>query len=166
MSVELLKKIALFRECSNPELIKVSNLMQKVSFNRGDVVFRRGDSGDALYLIREGEMEVLAPSPEEEESEDVVAVLKTGDLFGEMALVEGEPRSATVRARTDAKLLRLQKDYFESLMSKEHEIALKIYRKLTTILSHRLRETTERLAIANRIIRMVSRDVSKSGAKG
>jgi len=156
--IEILKKIPLFRECTNTELIKIANLLQRVGFNPDDVVFRRGESGDALYLIREGQVEVLAPSPEEENVEDVVAMLGPGDLFGEMALVEGEPRSATVRSKTDSKLLRLQKDYFERLMIQEHEIALKIYRKLTIILSHRLRETTERLAIANRIIRMVSKE--------
>jgi len=155
-TIEIFKKISLFRELSNQELIKIGNLTQKVSFNPKNIVFRKGDAGDALYLIREGEMEVLAPSPEAEEVEDVVAVLKPGELFGEMALVEGEPRSATVRARTDAKLLRIKKEYFEDLMKHEHIIALKIYKRLTIILSHRLRETTERLAIANQIIRMTS----------
>jgi CRP-like cAMP-binding protein len=156
-NIEIFKKISLFRELSNTELIKLGNLTQKVSFHAGDVLFKRGDAGDALYLIREGEVEVLAPSPEAEEVEDVVAVLKPGDLFGEMALVEGEPRSATVRARSDAKLIRIKKEYFEEMMNKEHTIALKIYRRLTIILSHRLRETTERLAIANQIIRMTSK---------
>jgi CRP-like cAMP-binding protein len=156
-NIEIFKKIVLFKELSNAELIKVANITQKVSFNGGDVVFRRGEAGDALYLIREGEVEVLAPSPEAEEVEDVVAVLKPGELFGEMALVEGEPRSATVRAKGPAKLIRLKKEYFDEMMTKEHAIALKIYRRLTIILSHRLRETTERLAIANQIIRMTSK---------
>lgn len=157
-SIELFKKIPLFRECTNTELIKIANMMQKVQFNAGNVIFKRGDSGDALYLIREGQVEVLAPSPEEDAAEDVVAVLGPGDLFGEMAMVEHEPRSATVRSRTELKMLRLQKDYFENLMKQDHEIAFKIYRRLTIILSQRLRQTTERLAIANRVIHMVSKD--------
>lgn len=156
-NMELLKKIPLFRECTNQELIKIEKLMQKVTFNAGDVLFRRGDVGDALYLIREGVVEVLVPSPEAENMEVVVAVIEAGDLFGEMALVEGEPRSATIRARTEAKLLRIKKQYFDDLMKHEHEIAFKIYRRLTIILSQRLRDTTERLAIANQIIKMTSR---------
>ena len=155
-NIEVFRKIDLFRELSNAELIKVGNLTQRVSFNKGDIVFRRGEPGDALFLIRDGQMEVLAPSPEAEEVEDVVAVLDPGQLFGEMALVEREPRSATVRAKTDAKLLRIRKEYFDELMQKEHAIALKIYKRLTIILSKRLRETTERLGIANQIIRMTS----------
>ncbi len=154
---ELLKKIPLFRDLSNSELIKVSNLVQKVSLNAGGKVFKRGEAGDAMYLVREGEVEVVVDKPEDDSNEEaVVAVLGEGELFGEMALVEGEPRSATVRARTEVKLFRIKKEYFMDLMQNDHEIAFKIYRRLTMVLSHRLRETTERLAIANEIIRMAS----------
>jgi CRP-like cAMP-binding protein len=73
-----------------------------------------------------------------------------------MALVEGEARSATVRAKTDVKLWRLPKEYFEKLVREDVEFAARIYRPLTMILSRRLRETTERLAIANQVIRLVS----------
>ncbi len=155
-SIELFKKIPLFKELTNADLIKISNMVQKVSFNPLDVVFKRGAPGDALFLIREGEVEVLAPSAEAEEVEDVVAVLGPGELFGEMALVEGEPRSATVRAKTELKLWRIKRDYFYEFMAENSDAALKIYKRLTTILSHRLRDTTERLAIANQIIRMTS----------
>ncbi|MFO8057530.1 MAG: cyclic nucleotide-binding domain-containing protein [bacterium] len=161
-SPEHLKKIPLFQLCSYAELTRIWNYMQKVNFNAGDTVFRQGDNGDALYVIREGEMEILAASPDKDRIENVVASLGPGELFGEMALVENEPRSASVRARTDAKLFRLQKDYFEKLMKQDHELAYKIYQPLTAILSQRLRETTERLALANKIIQMVS---SKEKAK-
>jgi len=155
--IEVFRDIFLFKELTNAELAKVINLTQKVSYNAGDVIFKRGAPGDALYLIREGLVDVLAPSAEGEEAEDVVATLGEGDLFGEMALVEGEPRSATVCARTETKMWRIKKEYFDALMTKEHGIALKIYKKLTIILSNRLRDTTERLAIANQIIRMTSK---------
>jgi CRP/FNR family transcriptional regulator, cyclic AMP receptor protein len=157
-SPDLLKKLPLFKECTNTELIKIGNIMQKVSFAAGDVIFEKGAVGDALYLVREGQVEVLSPhSSEVEAEEDVVAVLGEGALFGEMAMVEGEPRSATVRAKTEAKLWRMKKEYFEEIMSKDHVIAFKIYKKLTIILSQRLRDTTERLAIANDVIKMTSR---------
>lgn len=155
-NIEPIKKLPLFVELTNAELIKVSNIMQKVSFNEGDIVFKRGDPGKAFFIIREGEVQILAPSPGGEKEGDVVATLGPGDLFGEMALVEGEPRSATVRTKSDTRLWRIKKEYFEDLMKLEHEMALKIYKRLTVIMSNRLRETTERLAIANQIIRMAS----------
>jgi CRP/FNR family transcriptional regulator, cyclic AMP receptor protein len=158
---DLLKKLPLFHECTSAELTKLANMMQKVNIEAGEVIFKKGATGDALYLVREGTVEVLSPhsaGPEEANTpEDVVAVLGEGALFGEMALVEGEPRSATVRAKTDVKLWRIKKGYFDDIMSKDHVIAMKIYKRLTVLLSQRLRDTTERLAIANDIIKMTSR---------
>ena len=159
-NIEVFKKIPLFNGLTNTELIKVSNLTQKVSFNMGDTVFKQGDTGDALYLIRSGEIEVLVAKGISEEGEEqemtCVAVLGPGELFGEMALVEKEPRSATILAKADTKLLRIKENYFQELMNNDNAIALKIYRRLTTILSHRLRDTTERLTIANSIIHLAS----------
>ena len=96
----LLQDEVLGRTASDDELIKIANLMQKVSVEPGGVIFKKGAPGDALYLVREGQVEVLSPhSPdpaEGDDSEDVVAVLGEGALFGEMAMVEGEPANAPV----------------------------------------------------------------------
>jgi len=154
---ELSRKIPLFSECNTAELLRLEKKMQRVSFNPGATIFSRGDVGDALYLIREGEVEVMAPGMEEGDADSAVARLHPGDLFGEMALVMGQPRTATVRAGSDVKCLRLPREYFEELMRGDSVLALKIYKQLTIILSHRLMETTERLGIANRIIHMTSR---------
>jgi len=94
---------------------------------------------------------------EEGDADTAVARLASGDIFGEMALVMGQPRTATVRAVGDAKCLRLPREYFEELMRDDNVLALKVYKQLTIILAHRLMDTTERLAIANRIIHMTSR---------
>jgi CRP-like cAMP-binding protein len=159
-NIEVFKKIPLFSDLTSTELIKVSNLTQKVTFNTGDNVFKQGDAGDALYLIRSGEVEVLVTKGIPDEGDEVemmsVAVLGPGDLFGEMALVEKELRSATIRAKSETKLLRIKENYFQELMSNDSIIALKIYKRLTTILSHRVRDTTERLTIANSIIHLTS----------
>ena len=154
---ELTRKVPLFSDCTTAELMHIEKKMQKVSFNPGGTIFKRGDVGDALYVIREGEVEVMAPGMEEGDADSAVARLHPGDLFGEMALVMGQPRTATVRAVAEVRCLRLPREYFEELMRDDSVLALKVYKQLTIILSHRLMDTTERLAIANRIIHMTSR---------
>ncbi|MBN2711381.1 MAG: cyclic nucleotide-binding domain-containing protein [Planctomycetes bacterium] len=82
-----------------------------VKVKAGQEVFMQGDKADALYLIDEGELEVIR-------DDAVIAVLKPGDSFGEMAILSGEPRNATIRAKVAAKLWCLLKSDFEQLKDK------------------------------------------------
>ena len=153
--VEILRKIKLFGKLNNQELIKLSRICQKVNYQAGDIIFKAGDPGDALYIIWEGTIEVLKPGTEEE-PEEMVSELGPQEIFGEMALFENLPRSAAIRAKTDTRLLRVPSEYFDKLLKEDNTIALKVYQAINLILCHRLRDTTERLAIANRIIRSAS----------
>ncbi len=150
--IEILREIGLFRQLNNNEFLKVSRICQKVAVKADKVIFNAGDPGDALYALHKGEVQVVK-SGEKDEPEEVIYELGAGDIFGEMALFEDMPRSATIRAKSDCSLLRIPRDYFEKLIAGDKEVALKIYQALNLILTHRLRDTTERLAIANRIIR-------------
>jgi CRP-like cAMP-binding protein len=154
-NIGIFKGIPLFSDLNNAEKLKLSRIFQKVGFREGETIFEAGDMGDALYVIREGSVEVIKPG-EESESEEVITELGPGDIFGEMALFEKMPRSATIRGSRSGKLFKIRKDYFDKLMDEDHELALKIYRRINVILCHRLRETTERLATANRIISAAS----------
>ncbi|REJ82043.1 MAG: FHA domain-containing protein [Acidobacteria bacterium] len=95
----------------------------------GEVIFRRGDEGREMFLIDRGEVEVVLEADERGE-ESVVATLGTRDFFGEMALLEGEPRTATVRARTDCRVLPVDGEMFNRLLQHDPSIALRIMRKL------------------------------------
>ena len=153
-SLEIFKGIPLFHDLAAPELSKLAAICQKVHARAGDEVFEAGSPGEALYVIREGRVAVV--KAEGDEPEEVVAELGSGDIFGEMALFGKESRSATIRAMQETRLFRIRRDYFEKLMDEDHELALKIYRRINLILTDRLRETTDRLATANRIIRAAS----------
>jgi len=72
----------------------------------GEAVVRQGDAGDCMYVVQSGEVEVVHGTPS---SEQVLAVLRTGEFFGEMSLFEREARSATVRARGEARVLKVDK---------------------------------------------------------
>lgn len=154
-SLDIFKGIPLFQDCTSPELQKLAAVCQKVRARAGEEIFAAGAAGDALFVIREGQVAVIKLALKEI-AEEVVADLGPGEIFGEMALFGKETRSATIRAMTDVRLFRIKREYFEKLMDEDHELALKIYRRINMILTDRLRETTDRLAIANRIIRAAS----------
>ena len=86
--------------------------IQNQHFEAGDVVFRQGDLGDSVYVIEQGECDVLK---ERNGSEELLATLKAGDYFGEMALLSDQSRNATIRARTAMDALIIPKGDFHKL---------------------------------------------------
>jgi CRP-like cAMP-binding protein len=112
----------------------VSTRSRIVEYRPGQFIFQAGDLGSEMFVIHDGKAEVMREggSP----ADNVVAVLEKGDFFGEMAVLEGLPRTASVRALTDLKLVRVDGATFTQLLRTEPEIAVRIMRKL----SRRLRE--------------------------
>ncbi|MFO0600962.1 MAG: cyclic nucleotide-binding domain-containing protein [Myxococcaceae bacterium] len=100
--VALIASSPLFEMLSNAELEGVASLLSPRTLKAGDTIFTEGALGDGLYVVESGEVEVSASS-----KQGVLATLGTGECFGEMALVDKDYRSATVRARTDVALLHL-----------------------------------------------------------
>ena len=104
----------------------------------GDYVFREGDLGTEMFIVNEGQVEILKRIGGEERQ---LAVLEKGDFFGEMSLLEELPRTASARALTDAKLLEINGSTFDRMLRNNPEIAVRMMRKL----SRRLRQTDELL---------------------
>jgi CRP-like cAMP-binding protein len=154
-NIEILKDIPLFRDLTNAEKLKLIRICQKVGFRGGETIFEAGDIGDALYVVRDGSVGVIKPGTEVED-EEFITELGPGEIFGEMALFEKMPRSATIRGINDGRLFRIKREYFDKLLEDDHELALKVYKRINVILCHRLRETTEELATANRVISAAS----------
>lgn len=109
-----------------------------VEFKAGAPIFSQGDEGRSMYLIQEGELEVLQ---ELDGIEMQIAVLERGDFFGEMAILEAVPRSHSVRALSDAKLVEIDTTGFLKMLQRNPEIAVRMIRKL----SRRLARTEEML---------------------
>lgn len=103
-----------------------------VQFKPGEDIFRQGDSGQEMFIIEEGRVEILA-------GDKVIVRLERGDFFGEMAILEDMPRSTTARAAVESKLLRIDRSMFDQVLRQNPEIAIRMMRGL----SHRLREATE-----------------------
>ncbi|HEC79311.1 MAG TPA: Crp/Fnr family transcriptional regulator [candidate division WOR-3 bacterium] len=107
--------------------------------NPGDVLFEEGDKGDVMYLIREGKIKITKGKGEDEK---VLAVLKEGDFFGEMAIIDGSPRSASAIATTPVSLLVIDKETFKSKIKENPLIEY-----VLETLSRRLRTTDEQIRL-------------------
>jgi CRP/FNR family cyclic AMP-dependent transcriptional regulator len=94
-----------------------------------EVVCRQGERGDCMYVIQAGRAEVLR---EEDGAEVVVGELTTGDVFGEMAIFEREPRSATVRVKGQARLLTLDKRAFLRRVHEDPSLAFRILQRMSS----------------------------------
>lgn len=104
-----------------------------VEYKSNEMVFKQGDAGDHMFLVQEGEVEVLQ---EVGNYQKQVAVLERGDFFGEMAVLESEPRTHSVRTLSSAKLVTIDRAGFKSMLTRNAEIAVRMIRKLGTRLVH------------------------------
>lgn len=100
----------------------------------GDYVFKTGDAGDFMYVVIEGEVEILDGSTSLE-------TIGPGSIFGELALIDDEPRSATVVAKTDARLVAVDRRKFEFMVTETPYFALAVMK----VLADRLRRTNARI---------------------
>jgi hypothetical protein len=137
-----LRQVDFLRELSDEELQLLLQGVTLLKFGAGETVVRQGDPGDSLYIIRSGEVEVAART---NGGHDVhMRNLTRPAFFGEMALMTGEPRNATVRARTDAELLELSREGFIELF-KSHPTSAT---QMGEIIAFRMRERREFLEAA------------------
>ena len=136
---EFLRAVPLFGELPEPLLESLAELLVERSFKRGSAIFFEGDPGDALYMIRSGTVKISRVA--EDGREKTLAFFGKGEVFGEMALVDGGPRSAIAQALDDTKLYALLRSDFLSLLAGNVELAL----GLIKVLSDRLRRTNAQL---------------------
>jgi len=115
-----------------------------VSLSGGTTVFRQGDPGGSIYIIRSGKVRVLKDSAGRQR---MVTTLGPGDFFGEMAVVTGRPRSATVEVVEDAELLKVPAGKLQEMVAGTGEVAIRLIRHLA-----------ERLEHANRFIDLLLED--------
>jgi len=131
-----LRRIPFFSELPDDVLKAISARLHLERYRKGQVVFLEGGSGDSMYLIESGQVKVISNMDGEER---LFAYLGPGNFFGEMALLLGEPRSATVKVDIDAELWVLHKADMDELLEQHPSIAVTISREL----SRRLRETDQ-----------------------
>jgi hypothetical protein len=130
----LLKHTTLFAETVENVLSNIVPIMQEVKFQDGEAIFRKGDMGTSLYILYDGEVSIM-------NEEHHLATFRTGDFFGELALLDAEPRSATAIAHGEVTAFRLDQEDFYDVMEECSEVLHNILR----VLCQRLRLQNERL---------------------
>jgi len=128
---------ALFRSLSHPERKRLLQMFILQEFAAGDLVLEEGQPGDSLYLIKRGEVEVFTRDVQGEIL--TLACMREGDFFGEIALITGRPRTASVKARQAVELLRLQRDDFNGVLKTHPEILAILEESLRYRLGNKLK---------------------------
>ncbi len=140
MSVEAtLQKVPLFSQLGPTDLQRVLEVARERAYPKNSVILFEDDPGDALYVVKQGQVKVVLIG--EDGREVILSVLGEGDFFGEMALIDDEPRSAHVIAMSDSALLVLRREDFQALLMQTPAIALAMLRELT----RRLRRVDEKV---------------------
>ena len=127
--INYFKLVPLFSSLKDEELDAILNHSSKVNYPKNKIIFLEDEEGNELYMILKGSVKVVRISESGEEI--TLAVLQKGDFFGEMSLLDGKPRSATVVSDEDSVLILFNKNNFEKVIEKYPRIALKLLKELT-----------------------------------
>lgn len=131
---DTIRMIPLFSGLSREDIAKILGKLEEQSFAAGTVIFSRGDRGDSFYLIESGAVQVALESAGGRS--ESIAVLGPRDWFGEMALLSGEPRSATIVTVKDTRVWRLSRGAWDELIEKHPSWLLQFCAMLSKKLSH------------------------------
>jgi len=152
-NISLLQETALFNNLTPDEIGKIMKIAREVAYAEGDIVMKEGEYGDTLYIIRKGTVEVAKSltmeGMEDEETgmgkNKVFTRLNASQhaVFGEIALLEGSMRTATVRALTDCVFYEIKKDDFLRLAEEDNRLGYRILLNLARVVSARLRKADE-----------------------
>jgi len=139
------RDLPLLAELEPEHLAVILELARTVTLPGGALVFAEGEPGDALYLILEGRVTALREIDAEKGRKMVISTFGPGAFFGEMALLDGDPRSTSVVAATDLRLLRLERDSFRRLLEENGTVGHRLLLALVREMSLRMRETNLQL---------------------
>lgn len=161
--VRLIRSVPLFAELEDAELERVSRVAVPRSYPPSTRVFHEGDTSDACYIVRSGTFRVTREHPDGRAI--TLATLGEGDIVGELAMLDGEVRSASVEALSDVELLAISAPDMRGLLERNPEITS----KLVVALTRRVRETNERVSrqsfqtVPSRVAGVLSQLVTEEG---
>ncbi len=162
---EFLKKIPLFTDLTQDELLNIQRIFVEKAYKKHQVIFLEEETGLYMYIVQSGKVKVLKSSPEGKEH--ILAIHYTGEFFGEMSLLDGKTTPATIIAMEPCRLLIVSKeDFLRSLLGNQ-----KVATRIIFILCDRLREAWNQLPLLttasaeDRILSTLRRLAGKSGVR-
>jgi CRP/FNR family cyclic AMP-dependent transcriptional regulator len=139
---ELLTQIPLFQGLADDDREALAARLTEKTFKAGDIVFSQGDRGSSMYVVQSGAVQIYLPSATKETPPVVLKDLRTGEYFGELALFDDKPRSASVRALVDTTLMELTREDLGEHLGRSTRAAMTILSEM----AERLRETNAMLS--------------------
>jgi CRP-like cAMP-binding protein len=164
--VHELGRVPLFERLSRAELDTLAALTQRKQFKAGTAIFFQDDPSDSLYVVLSGSAKVFRTA--EDGRERILMILRTGDAFGELAMIEGLPRSATVESLEPMELLSLGRKAFEQFAHEHPEFLWKLLQSMC----ERVRKINEDVLdlsfkdVPYRVLRLLSQLVTRHGESG
>ena len=142
--LKALESVPIFDDLSDKELSEVARLTHERTYKKDEHIFKQHAPAEGMYVILDGAVKIIDPA-----SGTVFASLETGDFFGELALLDEEPRSASAHATQPSRLIGFFRTDLLTLMKRYPELGNKIMLNLARVLGERLRKTNEELAKTN-----------------
>ena len=139
VSTAVLKAVPLFASLQEEQLRMLTTMVSRRSAARGTTIMAGGDATDSLYIVLSGRLKVMMSDSDGKEV--ILTILGPGEIFGEMGLIDDEPRSASVVSIEPCELLSLSKRDFKRCMAENHEMAMHVMRGLVK----RLREADRKI---------------------
>ncbi|MFN3480791.1 MAG: cyclic nucleotide-binding domain-containing protein [Thermodesulfovibrionales bacterium] len=140
-SNEILREQILFENLSEEELRRIKGLLNVVTFKKGDSIFAVGEETRGIFLIQSGRVEIFKSTVDG--WKQTLSVLGPGSFFGELSIIEDRRHEANAVAMEDSELFLIAKEDFKRIEKEDLELAVKILKKLVTILSKNLRQMNE-----------------------
>ncbi len=125
---EILRKIPTFAKLDDSKLKLLAFTSELLTYEDGEILFEEGDPADSAYVVMEGEVEILAKT---ENGQVAYGTLGEHQIFGELAVLNNAPRSATLRAKGRLKVLRITDEMFIKLVTENPDVALDVMRQLS-----------------------------------
>ncbi len=142
--VSYLAKYAPFKTFDGTDLSALGTVGEEKNYKKDELIFDEDSKGDSMYVIKSGAVKILKKVKNQE---NTIAVLNPGEFFGEMALLDGQPRSAAVKATSDSTVFMIPLEGYQTLRRDNPHTALKLMDIIIKVLSNRLRQANKNLEV-------------------